>query len=139
MFEMTKPSGDEYAGLGRLLKAAGVPPFRVERLVADLVAEEEKITRTALLAEIQGRLDANLAHTRRTLRQTVFEVSCFRKESGFRKNGIRLTLTMLVLAMGAFAGALAGINWGESMNSASCTSDRADPDHASDFSGASWP
>ena len=139
MFEMTKPSGDEYAGLGRLLKASGVPPFRVERLVADLIAEEEKATKTVLLAEIQRRLDANLAHTRRTLRQTVFEASCFRKESGFRKNGIRLALTTLVLTMGAFAGAIAGSNWGESMNSVSCTSGRADPDHASDFPEVNWP
>jgi len=139
MFEMTKPSGDEYAGLGRLLKAAGVPPFRVERLVADLIAEEEKTTRTVLLAEIQRRLDANLAHTRRTLRQTVFEASCFRKESGFRKNGIRLTLTTLVLAIGAFAGAIAGSKWGGSMDSVSCTSGRAGSDHASDFSEVNRP
>lgn len=139
MFEMTKPSGDEYAGLGRLLKAAGVPPFRVERLVADLIAEEQKTTRTVLLAEIQRRLDAILAHTRRTLRQTVFEVSCFRKDSGFRNSGIRLALTTLVLAMGAFAGAIAGSNWGESMNSASCTSGRTEPDLASVFAGVNWP
>jgi len=94
--ENPSPPDLEYVGLGRLLKAAGVPPCRVERLVADLIAEDQTTTRAAITADLRANMDEQLIHIRRAVQQAMVQTRHF--DQNQHKRSRQHTMTALFIA-----------------------------------------
>ncbi|MEO7468796.1 MAG: hypothetical protein ABIV36_17410 [Sphingobium limneticum] len=102
LMENPSPPDFAYAGLGLLLKAAGVPPCRAERLVADLIAEDRAVIRAAIAADLRSQMDEQLIHIRRAVRQTMIQTRHFDQNQHKRsRHHIMTALFIAGLALGA--------------------------------------
>jgi hypothetical protein len=94
--------------LGTLLRCAGVPPARAERLVAEWLADDAAALRAEMMGDLRLRLDDHLMASRRTVRQALFEFAWLHGWTG-RRTGIGKSFGLLIaMALAAATGSYLG-------------------------------
>lgn len=101
--DSTSRSDLEYAGLGRLLKAAGVPPCRTEKLIADVLAEDAAATRSAIVSDLRVMMDGYVSSTRRTVRQSMFEIQ-YLQSNEFSQRRKLINISFLIVMIVSLSG-----------------------------------
>lgn len=95
--------------LGTLLRCAGVPPARAERLVAEWLADDAAALRAEMMGDLRRRLDDHLMASRRTVRQALFEFAWLHGWAGRRPRIDARSLGLLVaMALASATGSYVG-------------------------------